>query len=302
MPNTLVHIGVNGLTSRAIIKSADLKWIYIGCIIPDIPWILQRILKEIPGVNHYDLRLYSIIQASLLFCLVLSAALSLFSKRYLNTFLILVLGSLFHLLLDAVEIKWANGVHLFAPFNWSLLNFGLVWPENILIGLLTLLGLIYFFWNWKNAVASPTELVFRNPKRNMFFVLFMLMYFALPLTFMEGPRNADNHFVKTLSNKNDRTGNYMELDRRFFNFKNKTINIFADEDLKVEGINLNHSAMISVKAKFINNNTIQMREFHEHNADIRDGASYLALLLIAMVWIISVFKYKFNKKTGGSEG
>ena len=86
MPNTLVHMGVNSLTQRAIINKADFKWIYIGCIIPDIPWILQRIVQKIPAINLYDLRLYSIIQATLLFSLLLSAALSFFSKRYWKTF------------------------------------------------------------------------------------------------------------------------------------------------------------------------------------------------------------------------
>ena len=296
MPNSLAHIGVNGLTTRAVINNADLKWIYIGCIIPDLPWILQRIAKEIPGVNLYDLRSYAIIQASLIFCLVLSAALSSFSTRYRKTFLILSLGSLFHLILDAVEIKWANGVHLLAPFNWSLLNFNLVWPESIPIYLITFLGLVYFVLNWKNVVNQPSELNFKNSKPYLISIIFLFIYFALPLFLLDGPRQADNHYVKTLSNENDRTGSYMELDRGLFTPESKTINTFADEDLKVEGINLNHSATLSVRAKFVNNKTLQIIEYHEHDAVFRDGVSYLALLLIAVVWIISLLKFKFYSK------
>jgi hypothetical protein len=292
MPNTLVHIGVNGLTSRSLIGNADLKWIYIGCIIPDIPWILLRIVKEIPGVNLYDLRLYSIIQASLLFSLVLSAAISFFSKSYRKTFLILSLGSLIHLLSDAFEIKWANGVHLFATFNWSLLNYGIVWPESLLIDSLTLFGLIYFFWNWKNAAASPPELSFRNPKYNLLSVLLLLIYFALPFTLLNYPRSADNHYIKTLSTVNNRTGSYLELDRRHYDSERKTINTFANEDLNAEGINLDHSVAVSIKAKFINNKTVQVIEYHEHNTVFRDGASYLAFMLIAIVWIVSLSKFK----------
>ena len=292
MPNTLVHIGVNGLASRSVISNADLKWIYIGCIIPDFPWILLRIVKEIPGVNLYDLRLYSIIQASLLFSLVLSAALSFFSKNYRKTFLILSLGSLIHLLSDAVEIKWANGIHLFAPFNWSLLNYGIVWPENIFIDSLTLFGLIYFFWNWKTAAAAAPGLDFRNPKNNLFSVLLLLSYFALPFTLLDYPRSADNHYIKTLSTENDRTGSYVEIDRRYFNPESKTINTFANEDLKVEGINLDHSAAVSMKAKFIDNKTVRVFEYHEHNTIFRDGASYVALFLIVIIWITSFLRHR----------
>ena len=202
------------------------------------------------------------------------------------------------MLLDPVEIKWANGVHLFAPFNWSLLDFGFVWPESLLIDSLTLFGLIYFIWNWKRAVNTPAELDFRNPKRYLFSVLLLSIYFTLPLALLDSPRNADNHFVKTLSNENDRTGSYLELDRRFYKSESKTINTFANEDLNVEGINLDHSAVVSVRAKFINNHTLQIIEFHEHNAAFRDGASYLALLLITIMWIITVIKSKFNSIKG----
>jgi hypothetical protein len=162
---------------------------------------------------------------------------------------------------------------------------------------MTLFGLVYFFWNWKKAVASSPDLDFRYPKRHLFSVLLILTYFALPFALLDGPRNEDNHFIKTLSIENDRTGSYMELDRRFFTLESKTINTFANEDLKVEGINLNYSAAVSIRAKFISNDTIQVIEYHEHNTFFRDGASYLALLLIVMVWITPMFKYKFSSKT-----
>ncbi len=65
MPNTLAHLGVQGLTTRSLLKDADYKWIYLGCIIPDLPWILQRIVMYVyPGIDPYDLRLFVIIQST----------------------------------------------------------------------------------------------------------------------------------------------------------------------------------------------------------------------------------------------
>ena len=61
MPNTLAHIGVQGITTKSIFKFADLKWIYVGCIIPDLPWVLQRVLKITNLFNLYDVRDYCII-------------------------------------------------------------------------------------------------------------------------------------------------------------------------------------------------------------------------------------------------
>ena len=69
MPNTLAHLGVQGIATRSVLRDADLKWIYLGCIIPDVSWIIQRLVRYvIPNIDLYDLRLYAIVQASLLFC------------------------------------------------------------------------------------------------------------------------------------------------------------------------------------------------------------------------------------------
>ena len=71
MPNTLAHIGLQGLATRKLLRDADLKWIYLSCIIPDVPWIIQRLVRYvIPNIDLYDLRLYAIVQASFLFCLL----------------------------------------------------------------------------------------------------------------------------------------------------------------------------------------------------------------------------------------
>ena len=119
MPNTLAHLGVQALVSRTLVRNADLKWVYIGAIIPDLPWILQRVVMMGPAhIDAYDMRLYAITQASLFLCLIISSALAALSTHFGRTFVILGLGSLFHLLLDAFQIKWANGVHLLAR-NYS---------------------------------------------------------------------------------------------------------------------------------------------------------------------------------------
>jgi hypothetical protein len=50
VPNALAHLGVQGVATRALLRDADLKWVYIGCIIPDIPWILQRFVRAVFSV------------------------------------------------------------------------------------------------------------------------------------------------------------------------------------------------------------------------------------------------------------
>ncbi|HID02690.1 MAG TPA: hypothetical protein EYP18_05730, partial [Desulfobacterales bacterium] len=80
MPNTLVHIAIQTPLTRLGMKEAPLQWIAVGCIIPDIPWIVQRIFTYFPGIDTLNLRLYTVTQASLIYCLILSLALSMLTS------------------------------------------------------------------------------------------------------------------------------------------------------------------------------------------------------------------------------
>lgn len=295
MPNTLAHLGIHGLTTRAFIKTADLKWIYLGCIIPDLPWIFQRTVWLFSSnINLYDLRLYVVTQSTLLFCIILSAAFASLSKNYFKTYLILSAGSLIHLLLDAMQIKWANGVHLFAPFSWEMIRFDLFWPESFPTYLITASGLLYFLITIKEIRNPDSDLIIYDFKRWLLFVSIGTIYFLLPLLFLKMPLKADNHFVKTLSVVENRKGKYFEIDRRSFTYKNgeAILNTFADEDLKLTG-NLpqaeKYPATLSIRAKFIDTKTAEVLGYRLHTPDFRDSASYLGLTLIILFWMISLY-------------
>jgi hypothetical protein len=36
-------VGLQALATWAVAPATDLKWIYLGCVVPDLPWMLQRI-------------------------------------------------------------------------------------------------------------------------------------------------------------------------------------------------------------------------------------------------------------------
>ena len=297
MPNTLAHLGVAGLVTRSFIKDADLKWIFIGGIIPDLPWIFQRFAwMFFPDINAYDLRLYVIVQSTLLFGIIFSLALASLSKEYLKTFLILSAGCLIHLLLDSLEVKWANGVHLFAPLNWELLNFNLFWNESIPIYLITLFGLIYFFLLLRKGINSPLNLELKKSSRWILFLIFTLIYFILPSFILYQPLEANNHYVKTLQNISERPGKYFEIDRRSYRFENGKgiINTFADEDIELRNINLKTSETISIKGKFLDEKTAEVIDYHVYSVLLRDGTTYVGIILIFMFWILSLFKREKN--------
>jgi len=131
MPNTLGHYGVQGAASRALFGRVDPRWIMAGCVLPDVPWILQRLTQAVfPGAYPYDLRLYFVAQASLFGALVGCGAAAALAPKPRRIFLLLAFNVLFHLLLDACQTKWGNGVHLLAPASWHMLNFGWFWSAE----------------------------------------------------------------------------------------------------------------------------------------------------------------------------
>jgi hypothetical protein len=286
MPNTLAHIGSQGFLTHPFLKNSDIKWIYLGCIIPDIPWIFQRIVKVIlPGINLYDLRLYSIIQSSLLFCIILSMVLAMLSINYWKTFIILSINSLLHLVIDACQIKWANGVHLLAPFNWKLTIFSFFWPESITTYFLTVLGFVFFIIMWKKGITGEWDLKLNSPVRYAGLILLLIVYLIVPFFLLDLPEKQDNHFVHTLRNYNEREGKYIELDRKFYESSKHKIESISDEKINLKGIELDKSCVVSIKGAFVAQDTIKVTKYHIHNDLFRDGASYVGLVLILMFWI-----------------
>jgi len=59
MPNTLAHIAIQAPLTRLGMKEAPLQWIAVGCIIPDIPWIVQRIFTYLPGIDTRNPQLHT---------------------------------------------------------------------------------------------------------------------------------------------------------------------------------------------------------------------------------------------------
>ncbi len=291
MPNTLAHLGVQSLATRTVLRDADYRWIYLGCIIPDLPWMLQRFVRVVfPAVDPYDLRLYAVVQASWAFCLLLSVAFATLAPRLWKVFAVLGLNSFLHLLIDACQTKWANGVHFLAPTDWKLVNFGLFWPESIVTTLLTVAGLALVLLNWRRSLRAPFRIVIGTPARVGALVAALAAYAALPLLFMGGPEAADNHFVGTLRAYPERPGRHLEIDRASYvdSPSGDFLHTFAGEDLTVTAMDLDEAAATSVKGTFVTPDSVRIDEYHVHNEGFRQAASYSGLAIVAALWTWSL--------------
>jgi len=297
MPNTIAHIAVNGFGTKALIKNADIKWVYLGILVPDFPWIIQRSVSTFFSVNLFDLRTYAIIQATFLFSLALSLAFSFFAKEWFRIFLILSLGVFLHLLLDSLQIKWANGVHFLAPFSWKMTSFNLFWPENIITYILIITGVIFYIINWKKSVHSPLNLAF-SFKRAFLFISVLLVYLILPLFLFSGPLSQDNHFISTIKNTSERTGKYVEFDRVRYVQENAEGYLlpYFKEKLFLTNFDYEGFGKISMRGRFVDEKNIEVIEYHEHFALWRDSLSYIGIVMILLVWIFSVINEQRVKK------
>lgn len=297
MPNTLAHIGVQTLLARGLIRGADPKWILAGVVLPDIPWILQRALRvAISDVPPIDLRLYSIVQASLASCLVLAAAIALLTNRPLRVFAILALGALSHLILDALQTKWANGVHLLAPASWELWNAELFWPEDWPSTVLTLAGLATMLWLWRRSISDLSDFCVPDLRRAGAIVALLALYAFSPLALKGGPLAADNHATATLSAPEARTGRDIAFDRNRYDAKSGKLTTWTGEVMTLSGDVPSESGTVSLRGRFEAFDRIDVTVHHAHASGLRKWATLLGLLLILAFWLTRPVKARTRRR------
>ncbi|MEM7644507.1 MAG: hypothetical protein AAF366_18575 [Pseudomonadota bacterium] len=290
MPNTLAHLGLHALATRGVIRDAPYGWIWLGCVLPDLPWIFQRVLRAVPlDLSPIDIRLHAIVQSSLLFCLIGPAAFALLAARPGRVFAILALGSALHLLLDATQTKWGNGVILAAPVDWQVTNFGLYWPEHGVTLALTGLGLAWFVWA---AVKPGAVIQARLPVRRRIGLAVPLAAIWLigPVAFWSAAERADAHFTGTLRAVETREARTIAFDRAGVtrDSGDARLRVWTGETFAVTGMALPDGAeTVSVQGRFATPDTVLITALHVHAKGWRDLMSYLGLALVGAWWLLA---------------
>lgn len=290
MPNVLAHIGAQGPLSRTVFREADPRWIYLGLLVPDLPWIVRRAVHGLNlPVDPAWLQLYVTAQATLVMSLVLAGAFALLSVRPRLVFGILSLNVVLHLLLDAVERKWGNGVHLFAPLDWNLWSLDLVWPESGWILVLTLAGALFLGWHWWKGggrtigVAGLADIRRRAPAMGVLFVV----YATVPVLWTPAVWEADVRNVRTLAEVEERPGRALEVDRDRYESDGEEgrVHVLGYEWVALAPPVPEEAGTVSLRGRFADPETLEVQDFHRHPEGIRDLLSYLGLLAIFLVWL-----------------
>ena len=288
MPNTIAHIAVQTLISRGLLRGADFKWILAGCVLPDIPWIAQRAVAGLaPEFPAIPLRLYTAVQSSLIVTLILGVALAFLSRRPVQTFAILALGVVLHLLLDATQTKWANGVLLFAPFSWDLLNFGLYWPESSISLGLSVLGAgiaVHAFQTVKPVRGGP---VLRPAIRPLSAAALILVWLVLPALLVPVAQRTDLHQTATLAPDAQRVGQPIEFDRAPVQAAPDgamQIQAWTGETFGLWGRLVQDAQVVSLRGVFVAHGTVAVEDIFVHSPGWRAILSQIGLLIVALWW------------------
>lgn len=324
MPNTLIHLAVQSAASAPWMRgtrsragsstSARGTWswplILLGAVLPDAPWIVQRVLRTAllqSGVAStpagdpifYDLRLFAGLQSSLLFCLLLSAACAAPCRRPRRAFAILSFGALIHLLLDATQIKWANGVLLLIPFDWRLLRFDWLWPEHPAvpwISLVSLAAVVIMAWR----LPSPDEPLLHRPTarphRWLLAAVAAAGYALLPFLWVAPLEASGAYSVDAL--RHEQIAVPVELGTAWVFFENRegetgqtlAVRTLSERQLPIQApaelrLAPGRWSLRGTLMKTEEGVALQVSQAHRHQRRVRESFSILGLLLVTAVWL-----------------
>jgi hypothetical protein len=284
VPNTLVHFAVQGSLSHGFWRRLDPRFVYLGCLLPDLPWILRRAVVAVGlPVDSFDLRLYTMGLAALAITLLLAGAIAVLTAAPGRVFAVLGVNALLHLLLDATEQKFGNGVHLLAPFSWRMTSFELLAGESPVYFLLTLGGALLVTWE---ILRRPTARVALAPGRRRVAAALALAaaYLLAPLPFLGAIQASDSYSVKTLRERDARTDRRVGLDRTLFlaTPAGGELELWTGERVRATGALPTHDAVVSLYGTFLAPDVLRVDRLVEQRHG-RDWPSYLALVLLALV-------------------
>jgi hypothetical protein len=285
VPNTLVHFATQAVATRAFWR-LDPRWIYLGCLLPDLPWILRRAVVAFGlPVDAVDLRLYTMAQASLAGTLLLAAALATLTAAPRVVGAVLGANVLAHLLLDASEIKWGNGVHLLAPFSWRMTRLDLVSGESALVTVLSAAGAFLAVWDLKSHRRPGIAFVWGG-RRLAAAAALAAAYFVTPVFFFGAIEASDSYSVRTVREVDRRPGRVVSLDRTALVVTEggRFIELWNGERVRAAGAGPHHSARVSLHGTFLEPDLLRIDQWMEHRQG-RDWPSYLALVLLGLLWI-----------------
>jgi hypothetical protein len=126
----------------------------------------------------------------------------------------------------------------------------------------------------------------RRPRRWALSALLAAAYLAAPLPLLGAIEASDSYSVKTLRDRDARTGRRVGLDRAHFAATpaGGVLEIWTGERVRATGALPDHDATVSLYGTFLAPDVLRADQLVEQRHD-RDWPSYLGLALLALVFV-----------------
>ncbi len=293
MPDLLTHFGTTyGLFFPYRMK-IDPRLIFLGALLPDLPWIARRVAVQLFGADPVAASTYLIPFATPFIALLASALIALFNREPRACFSLVFVPALWHLILDAMQSRLGNGVMFFYPFSFKEYDWQLFWPEDVSSYILLSASVALLLLLPARCRLLPFRL--KNLGVAALLAAFILLF---PIATRQELVRHNVFSLDFITNPEGWENRVVNLDRD---------EIVSDSPLLIQSVNGRRFELVggdglkagdSVSLRGIyRGGKIHIQSIHRHRELLRSACSYLGLVFFAVVWL----KYRRWGGPGGSK-
>ncbi len=123
-------------------------------------------------------------------------------------------------------------------------------------------------------------------------VALLTAYLVAPIPLRRGPIEADANSVGTLRDRGNRAGRAVTFGRVSYRARDDRhyLRTYTGEQLSLASKPLRRSSIVSVRATFVDDSTLVIRELHDHTGWPRDLMNYVGLTLVATTWLVALVR------------
>ncbi len=282
MPDWLIHLAVSYLISK-LLKIRDISLVLIGTLLPDI----SRVLAILDFFNLSATAYYALLMPlhSPFILVFLATATSFLFKRPLRSFLLIILGSAIHLILDQLQSAYYTGKLLLYPFSYHpFKSFNVFWADSSVALVLIVISFFILVYAIFDKNKKPLKFTHKKIRLTIFFLLISL---TIPLLTYNAFIEKDPYIQQFQNNNKELYFSYAVI-------ISENPLILKEMDYEYEIINqikVNEKDWISAKADRIGNK-IFIKEYYKHNKYLKEGASVIGLIMFIIILFNNPKRYK----------
>ncbi len=281
MPNLLTHFGATYLLFWPLPWRIDLRLLFLGALLPDLPWIIYRALERLTALDPINLLAYLIPFSTPIVVLLVAACIALLHQRPLTCFGILGTAGVLNIVLDALQTRPVSGPLLLYPFSFRQYSLHWFWSEDIISYVAVGVSLVCIAFALRRPIwPTPFRL------QNLGLVVSLLFGICVLISLTHKPLIAQNVYTLGFASQPEKwEGEWVTLEfdpvveRNLVQVhpsRGLRVQVMGDVDLQPgEGVTL---------GGFYRDGKIYPEMIRRHRGGLRDLFSYAALLIFVAVW------------------